>query len=62
MINKTSEGCIGTVSNGQLVIIADKAGANVVIFSDGGRPLVRPLASGFGRVTLNLAMHDQFLA
>jgi photosystem II stability/assembly factor-like uncharacterized protein len=54
LLNEKCEGYSGIVSNGELVVIADKVGANVFVSADAGNSWDGPFATGVERATLSL--------
>ena len=54
LLNDKCEGYSGIVSNGELVVIADKVGANVFVSADSGDSWDGPFATGVERATLSL--------
>lgn len=61
LLNEKCEGYSGIVSNGELVVIADKAGANVFVSADAGDSWAGPFATGVERAKLSLVGKEFWL-
>jgi photosystem II stability/assembly factor-like uncharacterized protein len=61
VLNEKCEGYSGIVSNGERVVIADKAGANAFVSTDAGDSWVGPFATGLERATLSLVGKEFWL-
>ena len=59
LLNENCDGYSGIVSNGKLVAIADRAGANVFLSEDAGDHWEGPFATGIERASLSL-VGDEF--
>ncbi len=61
LLNEQCDGYSGIVSNGQLVLIADKIGANVFVSSDAGDSWDGPFPTGVEAATLSLVGNEFWL-
>lgn len=61
LLNEKCDGYSGIVSNGEVVVIADKMGANVFLSSDAGDNWDGPFPTGVERATLNLVGQEFWL-
>jgi photosystem II stability/assembly factor-like uncharacterized protein len=61
LLNEKCDGYSGIVSNGQLVVIADRSGANVFVSSDAGETWNGPFPTGMDRATLSLVGNEFWL-
>lgn len=61
LLNEKCDGYVGIASNGQLVVIADKAGANAFVSADAGDTWEGPFATGVERATLSLVGNEFWL-
>ena len=59
LLNEKCEGYTGMASNGELVVLADKMGANVFVSTDAGDNWEGPFPTGLERATLSL-VGDEF--
>jgi len=59
LLNETCEGYSGIEATGELVVIADKLGANIFVSRDAGESWEGPFATGLERATLSSA-GDEF--
>lgn len=61
LLNEKCDGYSGIISNGQLVIIANKSAANVFVSSDAGDSWAGPFPTGVERATLSLVGNEFWL-
>ena len=61
LLNEKCEGYSGIVSNGELVVIADKAGSNVFVSDNAGDHWQGPFKTGVERASLNLVGKEFWL-
>ena len=61
LLNEKCDGYSAIVSTGELVLIADKAGANVFVSSDAGDNWMGPFATGVERASLSLVGKEFWL-